>query len=981
MTPERWREVERICEGALACVPSERSSYVSAACGGDEALRQEVESLLLHEASAEHFIDMPAIAAAGALAGLSGLTAGQRVGPYHIVGKLGAGGMGEVYRARDTQLGREVAIKIVPPLFASDGDRLARFEREARVLASLNHPNIAQIHGLEKSDGTIALVMELVEGPTLADRIAQGAIPVDEALPIAKQIAEALEAAHEQGIVHRDLKPANIKVRPDGTVKVLDFGLAKALGADPASAAAGSHSMSPTITTPAMTRAGMILGTAAYMSPEQAKGRAVDKRSDVWAFGAVLYEMLTGRRAFPGEDLTDTLAAVVRAEPDWSVIPREVAPTLLVFLKRSLQKDARQRVGDIHDMRLAMEGAFDTAASQTLATSSGPRGRLPWIAALAVGALAIVALAIPAVRYLRQTPPPAPPETRLEIVTPATDDPLSFALSPDGRQIVYVTSGDGGARLWLRSLSTTTATPLAGTEGARAPFWSPDGRSVGFISGTFLKRVDLGGGAPRPLAQIISSRADASWGADGVILFAPSSTGPLMRVSATGGTAVVAVPLGPRQFGLNVPHFLPDGRRFLFYAAGAPDTEGIYLAALEGSAPALLTSANSGGAFLPDDASREGGPGHAEASGEGGWLLWRRAGTLVARHLDLTRAALTGEEITLAEGLTGDTVNAWSEVSVGANGSIAYRTGPANQRQLTWFDRSGAPRGTIGDFGKTEPLHPTISPDGHRVVVTRQVSGNGDLWLVDGARSTRLTFHPGLNRYPVWSPDGTQIVYQSNRSGQLDLYHRLASGAGADQVLLAASNQTKAATSWSPDGRFLLFISNDRQTLADLWVMPMMGDRRPEVFLKTRFREAYGVFSPDGRWVAYHSNESGRNEIYVRPFVPPLRSASTLAAGGQWQVSAAGGTYPAWRRDGKELYYLNPEGAMMAAPIVVNGSALEPGAPIVLFPTRIYGGGADAQQGRQYDVGPDGRFLINTELPGAAVPITLIQHWNPEAKR
>ena len=527
------------------------------------------------------------------------LTPGTRLGVYEITAQIGEGGMGEVYRATDTTLSRQVAIKILPDVFAADPERLARFEREARTLASLNHPHIAAIYAVEKSAGIQALVMELVEGDDLSQRIARGAVPLDEALPIAKQIAEALEAAHEQGIIHRDLKPANIKVRTDGTVKVLDFGLAKAMESAPGSSP--GMSMSPTITTPAMTQAGMILGTAAYMSPEQAKGRVVDKGSDVWAFGAVLYEMLAGRRVFEGDDVSDTLARILMKEPDWTILPATVPPAVVNVLRRCLQKDRRQRIRDLGDVSLALEGAFETAASQTpaSATPAWLRGRLPWVA-LALAALVIVALAIPTVRHLRETPPPAPPETRTEIVTPATADPVSFALSPDSQQIVFVASGDGASRLWLRSLSATTAQPLAtttaqplpGTEEAITPFWSPDGRSIGFFAGNALKRLDLGGGRPQTLAPAFAARG-GTWSADGVIVFAASNANPLMRVAATGGPAVAVTTLGPQQQSHRFPHLLPDGRQFLFYVPGGQDAAGIYLGSLNGSTPTRLTPADS----------------------------------------------------------------------------------------------------------------------------------------------------------------------------------------------------------------------------------------------------------------------------------------------------------------------------------------------------------------------------------------------------
>ena len=843
----------------------------------------------------------------------------------------------------------------------ADPERVARFQREARTLASLNHPSIGGIYGLEEADGITALVMELVEGEDLAQRIARGAIPLDEALAIARQIAEALEAAHEQGIIHRDLKPANIKVRPDGTVKVLDFGLAKALAPEPGSAAAVQLSQSPTITTPAMSQAGMILGTAAYMSPEQARGKAVDKRADIWAFGAVLFEMLTGTRAFAGDGISDTLANVLKVEPDWNRLPAEASPRVRLALRACLQKDPKQRLGDVQSVRLALEGAFETATSPTTvpATSSTSRGRLAWMAALGIAAMVIVAMAVPTVRHLRETPPPSPPETRVDIVTPATDQPESFALSPDGQQIVFVASGDGASRLWLRSLATTTAQPLAGTEAATFPFWSPDGRSVGFFAGGALKRLDLGGGAAQTLTPA-NNGTGGTWNADGVILFAPSALSSLMRVSATGGAAVAATTLGPQQQAHRHPHVLPDGRRFLFYVRSAPDTTGIYLGGLDGSAPTRLTSADSAGVFLPS-----------------GWLLWVRAGTLVAQRLDVAQAALVGEPVTLADGVADDGANR-SAVSVAATGLVAYRTGGGNQRQMTWVDRSGTARGAVGDPDGNNLRNPRVSPDERRVVVFRTVQGNRDLWLLDGARTSRFTFDAALDDFPLWSPDGTRIVFRSTRTGLGDLYQKLTSGAGVEERL-GASDQTKTPTSWSADGRFLLYVNNDPQTSSDLWVVPMVGDRTPSVFLKTPFSEVWGAFSPDGRWVAYHSNESGRNDVYVRPFVPP--GAAGTAAGGQWQVSTAGGIHPAWRPDGKELYYLNPAGAMMATPITVTGATLEPGASVVLFPTRIYGGGVDVQQGRQYDVARDGRFLINTELDSADAPITLLQNWNPEGTR
>ncbi len=918
------------------------------------------------------------------------LAPGTRLGVYQITAPLGEGGMGQVWRARDTKLNRDVALKVLPDSFAEDADRLARFTREAQTLAALNHPHIAAIYGLEESNGVRALVMELVEGEDLSQRIARGAIPLDEALPIAKQIAEALEAAHEQGIIHRDLKPANIKVRADGTVKVLDFGLAKAL--DPAAASSPEAMNLPTITSPAMTQAGMILGTAAYMAPEQARGTAVDKRADVWAFGVVLYEMLTGKRLFTGATVSDTIAAVLTREPDWATLPAGTPVPIRKLLRRCLEKDRKRRLTDAGAARLEIDDALTppstveaASASGTSTTTTSSRGRLLWMVALTVAAALIAAIATPTLRYLRQTPPLVPPETRLEIVTPPTSLLTSFALSPDGRQIVFAGDSDGASRLWLRSLASTSAQSLAGTEGATWPFWSPDGRSIGFFAGGALQRLDLVGGAPQTLATLTGG-AGGTWHTNGVILFAPSLTSPLMRVATTGGTAVPVTQL-EGAFGHTAPQFLPDGR-FLFFVGGGADGTGIYLGALDGRAPTRLVTADTGGVYLPS----HGGASGASATGEDGWVLWVRPGTatLVAQRLDLTTATLVGEPVTLAEGVGVDLRTGRIAVSAAATGLLAYRRGDGSLRQLTWVDRSGAARGAVGPRDATLS-NPSVSPDGQRVVVSRTVQGNEDLWLLDGLRDSRFTFGPEVERFSVWSADGARVMFSLFEKAGFDLYQKRSNGAGEAEQLLT-SVQTKVVTSASKDGRFVLFNSVDPKTNVDIWVVPTSGDRTPTVWRKTSFREGYAMFSPDGRWVAYQSNESGRPEIYVRPFVPPSedasaappassRDASANQADGQWQVSTGGGIHPVWRHDGKELFYLNPAGELMAAPITTTAAAVVPRVPAALFPTRIVGGGLDAQQARQYDVAPDGRFLINTVVDGTDAPIRLVLNWNPETKK
>ncbi len=911
------------------------------------------------------------------------LSPGSRLGPYQVTAQIGAGGMGEVYRARDTKLNRDVAIKVLLPAVANDPNRLARFSREAQLLASLNHSNIAQVHGLEESEGVRALVMELVEGPTLADRIGQGAIPLEEVLPIATQIADALEAAHEQGIIHRDLKPANIKVRPDGTVKVLDFGLAKAV--DPGGASSDHAMNSPTLSIHG-TQAGVILGTAAYMSPEQARGNVVDKRADLWAFGVVLYEMLTGTRLFDGGTTSDVLAAVLKVEPDWQRLPADTPAPIRKLLRRCLEKDRKRRVRDAGDARFEIEDASGWAPDTSSAvTTSPPFGgtRLAWVVA-AVALTAAVALAVPVVQHLRELPPTAPPETRVDIHTPtigtlSDSDPLSLALSPDGLKIVFVASGDGPTRLWLRSLDDTVARPLTGTDGAVFPFWSPDSRSVAFFADDQLKLLDLGGGAPRTLTAGIEGRG-GTWNADGVILFAPGRNTPLSRIPVTGGNPVPVTTLDG-QISHRFPFFLPDGRHFLFYGIGRPDTAGIHVASIDGGTPIrLVATADSAGVFRPNPQGSE---------REGGWLLWVRAGALVTQQLNLKGLTLTGETNTLADAVevNGEGGFNFAALSVSATGLVAYRSRMATWRhQLTWVDRTGKVLGALGPADDASLAGLRLAPDGRRALVLRTVQGNQDIWLLDGPRTSRLTFDPNHDRAPVFSPDGRHVVFDSDRAGGVrHLYLKAADGA-EPETLLVESIGTKQASDWSRDGRFLLYNDAGAQA-ADLWVQPMdptsgakLNGVQPWAFLRTSFDERWGKFSPDGRWVAYQSNESGRPEIYIRPFspLPPSQVPVTNPGEGRRQVSTAGGTYATWRADGRELFFVGPNGNLMAAALSTNGATLEPGTPVSLFPLGMIRG-TPSMDGRNYDVTRDGRFLINRVLDNPpTTPITLIQNWQPK---
>jgi serine/threonine protein kinase len=876
----------------------------------------------------------------------------QTLGSFEVLSIVGRGGMGEVYRARDTKLKREVAIKVLPEEFSRDPDRVARFQREAEVLASLNHPNIAAIHSLEEAEGSRFLVMEFVEGETLEERIRRGAIPLGETLNIAKNICEALEAAHEKGITHRDLKPANIKLTPDGKVKVLDFGLAKAIENAPTGTALSN---SPTLVTMAATNAGVILGTAAYMSPEQAKGKAVDKRADIWAFGVVLYEMLTGRMLFSGETASETMAAVMMKELDWNTLPANLPPRVRGLLRRCLTKEPRNRLRDIGDARIAIEEVQSGAQTDGDVPHAPPRHQSKVLVGIEAVLLLATILSLGALSlvYFNRS---VPPEIRVEVSTPATADPISFAISPDGRRLVYVASNEGKSQLWVRSLDSVAARPLAGTDGASYPFWSFDSGSIGFFADGKLKRIDVGGGAPQVLANASGGRGGA-WNANGTILFA-TTTGPLLKVSAAeGGEPVPVTRLETGQVTHRFPQFLPDGRHFVYFVFGGPAAQGEYASSLDGGSPKRLVGTDTEAMVSPS-----------------GFLLFVRQSTLFAQAFDFKRQEVSGNPFPVAEPVVVDPILYASGFSA-ISGIVAYRDRAADGiRQLTWLDRSGKKLGTVGAPDGASLWNPELSPDGKHVAVQRTVNGNIDVWLVDTARGarTRLTFDPAFDQRPIWSPDGSRVVFVSTRTAVYNLYWKLSSGAGADELLLE-SDQIKVPCDWSPDARFLLFRNTDPQSGFDLWVLPFSGDKKAFPFLKTPFEEQRGQFSPNGKWIAYDSNESGRFEIYVQPFPGP---------GGKVQISTEGGAQPRWNKNGKEIFYVSLDSKMMAAPVKSSpdGQSLETGTPAALFPVRVAGGpvsGAGFSQ--QYAVSSDGqRFLVNLAVDdGAPSPITLILNWKP----
>jgi len=834
---------------------------------------------------------------------------GKTVGHYEITSRLGKGGMGEVYRAHDTKLNRDVALKVLPPEFAGDPDRMARFKREAQLLASLNHTSIAAIYGLEEGGGVSAIVMELAEGPTLEDRINKGPISMEEALSIARQVAEALESAHEKGIVHRDLKPANIAVAAAGAVKVLDFGLAKALEGE---AAEADLSKSPTLSM-AATRAGIILGTAAYMSPEQARGYGVDRRCDIWSFGVVLFEMLAGKRLFAGETISDTLAAVLRADIDWSLLTKDIPASILTLLRRCLNRDRRQRLQAIGEARIAIE--------EYLANPEN----VPEISA-----------ELPVMRF--------------EIPTPPTSDLTSLAISPDGRYLAFAGLSEGQQRLWLRPLDQSTARPLSGTEGAVNPFWSPDSRSIGFFAEGQLKRIDTAGGRPQVLSNALHG-GGGTWNREGVIIFAPAVGVPLHRVPAAGGEVAAVTQLNPPlQLQQGHPRFLPDGRHFLFSSWGAES--GIYLASLGSAETRRVIVAETAAYALP------------------GYLFYTRQGSLFAQHFNPASGNLAGDTVQIADSLASMPASGIGLFSISETGMLAYRTsaGPG-LRQLAWFDRAGKEVGRVGTPDGNNLRYPELSPDGLRVAVGRTIHGNTDIWLSETARGVpiRFTFSAGFSVNPVWSPDGNWIAFSSANQGIPNLYRKASGGAGSDELLLD-SPFNEFPLDWSSDGRFLLFARMDAKTGIDLWVLPLEDERKPFPFVCTSFESDNGQFSPDGRWVAYQSNESGRVEIYMQQFRGP---------GGKWMISIEGGVAPRWRRDGKELFYISPDSRLMAVPIRDTGQTFKAGTPAALFQTQIVFGGITVRQKHQYAVAPTGRrFLINVTADKATTsPITIVTNW------
>jgi Tol biopolymer transport system component len=869
--------------------------------------------------------------------------------------------MGEVYRARDNKLGRDVAIKVLPESFAHDAERMARFEREAQVLASLNHPHIATIYGLEESNDVHALVMELVEGPTLAERIGGRAMLLDEALPIAQQIAEGLEYAHEKGVVHRDLKPANVKLTADGNVRILDFGLAKALESQ---VPAGNPSISPTLVLSA-TQAGVILGTAAYMAPEQARGAAVDKRADIWAFGVVLYEILTGKQPFAGETVSDTLAAVLRAEPQWDAIPAGMRR----LVRRCLERNPKRRLRDIGEARVVIEDVLAGSAEEQLVAAAPRPGAHTWLLRLSpwlAAALLLTTLVISWL-YFRQTPP-AERVVRAIVALPAKTFVHSFALSPDGRYLTLAARVDGARRLWLRPLDAPDPQPLPGTEEAQYPFWSPDSRYIGFFAQGKLKKIAVNGGPARNLCDAPDGRG-GTWNREGVIVFAPSggNRSGLQRVPAGGG---VPSPFTRAESGAHrFPIFLPDGRRVLYLANAAktPEQNGIILTSLDSKESRQLLPDLSNAFYVPPVA----GSGLAQ-------ILFVRSGALMAQPVHPATLQLAGEASPVVDGVGQGLNVGFFRFSISGDGSLNFQAAPAlSSSQLTWFDRNGGQAGVAGQPGYISYF--SISPDGKKVALTRFSSSNplagSDIWLQDVERGTESRFTlKGFDFAPVWSPDGSSIAFARGLVGS-EVYQKHSNGTGQEE-LLVKGNFRLIPVCWSRDGRFVILLSVGTASL-DLLVLPLEGDRKLEPFLASDFQETQGQLSPDGKWMAYTSNETGRFEVYVEPF------PRGTGAVGRWPVSTAGGEAPLWRPDGKELFYLDSGSRLFAVPVQNSGpkSGFATGAPAALFDTGLLREerwqGFSAPRLRIYDVTPDGRrFLVRVVREQGAEPsLVLVTNW------
>ncbi|MBP6004044.1 MAG: serine/threonine-protein kinase [Pyrinomonadaceae bacterium] len=885
------------------------------------------------------------------------LTEGTKLGRYEIRTLIGVGGMGEVYRASDPKIGRDVAIKVLPADFSADKERVARFEQEAQAAGALNHPNIIAVYDVDTQDDVLYVVSELLEGEELRERLDQGSIPLRKVTEYAQQIVSGLSAAHEKGIVHRDLKPENLFITNDDRVKILDFGLAKLREPKPD---AGS---SEDATRKAITNPGVVMGTVGYMSPEQVRGHATDHRSDIFSFGLILYEMITGKRAFQHETMAETMSAILKEEPEEITESNpNISPALERIVRRCLEKKPERRFHSAHDLGFALESlSAPTSSSGTNMTTAvspiGPENdRSPWpIRILAAAALLLlIGCVVLGVMYVRR---PVPDERLVSFVVPPPEPASNVgspAISPDGRTIAFNMVVDGKLHLYIRELGSFTERRLNGTDEAQAAFWSPDSRSIAFTANDKLKKVDVGGGAVQVICDAPKGFSGA-WSRDGVIVFGSIDQG-IRRVSASGGEVSELLPLDESRKETRhlFPRFLPDGRHFFYRSHNSSPTDPpeIFIASIDGKERKSLFKNSSDVYYI-----------------EPGYLLFARDTTVMAQPFDASKLQFTGDPVPVLENVAMLTSTGRSQFSVSENGTLVYKTGGGTVNQLRWFDRQGKEITKVGPPGEYSDV--VLSPDGKRAAAERIDNSNRDIWMIDLERGlpTRFTFGALREDDPAWSPDGTYLVFSSNGYGdKQSIFRKLANGAGNDELLSDAVSVQTSGMDWSPDGKNILFANIGEKSGNDIWILPMAGEAKPYPLLKSEFNESQAHFSPDGRYFAYVSNESGREEVYIQSF--PVGT-------GKWRVSTNGGWQPKWRRDGKELYYEAIDKKLMAVPVKLDGS-VEIGSATALFQTEITVGSPN-----RYAVTADGqRFLINSPLQsGQESPFNVILNWTSTLKK
>jgi eukaryotic-like serine/threonine-protein kinase len=977
MTPERYEQIGNLYHAALEREPATRADFLAAACGVDEAMRREVASLITAHEQAGNFIERPPDDVAAGWQAAAGTLPSRSFGRYRILSPLGKGGMGEVWLAEDTQLGRKVAVKLLPSEFAHDAERLRRFAQEARATSALNHPNILTVHDIGNHEGAPYIVVELLEGAELRASLKAGALPVRTALEYARQIAAGLAAAHERGIVHRDLKPENLFVTSDRRVKILDFGLAKL---KPQKFAGDVATQNPQRQ---LTDAGVIMGTVGYMSPEQVRGEEVDQRSDLFSFGSIFYEMLAGQRAFHHKSMAETMASILKEEPpklaELSETNNQISPQLGKIVRHCLEKKPEMRFQSARDLGFALEAltaspgvppelppvsksvpqlgraaVLPVVKGNVDKTRLFGNTRLAWMVTVLV---VLTALALTVAWFLRAPAESGVTYTYLPLPEKTTSLDISgAALSPDGRRVVMMAVTEGYNRLWLYSFDRAVPELLPGTEEAQAPFWSPNGQSIGFFAQSKLKRIEVSGGMPTTLCEAPLG-AGGAWSSTGVILFASQFNGAgLSQVSESGGTSIPVTSLNAARFetGHNFPYFLPDGRHFIFFTqAGQPDYRGIRLGSLDSPQTSFLLRADT----------------KAEYSAAG-YLLLMRGRKILAQPFDPDKLVLSGDPVPVTEPVYYEAPIRYADLSVYGSRMLLYRRGGNQTSQLVWLDRGGKQLAAVVPAGDYRSMQ--LSAGGGQVLLDcndTQVE-TSDIWQFDLLRETRtrLTSNPGTDTYPIWSPDGSQVAFASNREGFWGIYR--VSGNGKEELLLKRDQHLLLTSDWSSDGNFIVYRRAHEKTGLDLELLPLFGDRQPRSYVATPFNESYGVVSPDGRWMAYQSNDSGRYEIYVQSFPEPGR---------KMPVSKGDGMLPRWRRDGKELYYVATNDKLMAVP-VETGARFSAGAPVALFEVGSFGRRLNRYV---YDVSADGKkFLVIRQLEDATTrPLTVVQNWTELLKR